>query len=418
MSTIPETGGQQGARPRPRVAFFGHDCTESTVIKRARAFQRAGLEVMGFTFRRRKFNRDYVPEWQDVSLGETVDRHYALRLLRLGQALPKLVRERQRLAEADFLYARNIDMCALAFFARAVARSRAPVVYEVLDVQRVFTGRGPVSFLFRLAERLILARIALLVVSSRAFIGQYFAPVQGYAWPWFLLENKILDLDQATRAARPTPAHPRGPACPPHGPWVIAWLGNLRCPRSPQLLTGIARALGDRVRIHVHGFPTETGLERFLEMIAGHDNIVYAGEYRSPEDLPGIYEQAHFAWAFDYLDAGTNSAWLLPNRLYEACYFGTPALAAKGTETGRRVEELGLGWAVQEPVEQAVFELLKTLDAETYLARRRHLLGLPSALFLDEGDTAELCRRVLEESSRPAGSEAADVVAAARRAGL
>jgi succinoglycan biosynthesis protein ExoL len=83
MSTIPETGGWAGARPRPRVAFFGHDCTESTVIKRARAFRSAGLEVMGFTFRRRKFNRDYVPEWQDVSLGETVDRHYGLRLLRL-----------------------------------------------------------------------------------------------------------------------------------------------------------------------------------------------------------------------------------------------------------------------------------------------------------------------------------------------
>jgi succinoglycan biosynthesis protein ExoL len=417
MSTIPETGGRAGARPRPRVAFFGHDCTESTVIKRARAFRSAGLEVMGFTFRRRKFNRDYVPEWQDVSLGETVDRHYGLRLLRLVQALPKLVRERRRLAEADFFYARNIDMCALAFLARAIARSRAPVVYEVLDVQRVFTGHGPIAFLFRLAERLILARIALLVVSSRAFITHYFAPVQGHAWPWFLLENKILDLDQATRSARPTPESPRGPACPPHGPWVIAWLGNLRCPRSPELLTAIARKLGDRVRIHIHGFPTETGLERFLEMIEGHHNIVYAGEYRSPDDLPRIYEQAHFAWAFDYLDAGTNSAWLLPNRLYEGCYFGTPALAAEGTETGRRVEEQGLGWTVGEAVDLAVVKLLRTLDAESYMTRRRHLLALPSGLFLDEGDTGELCQRVLD-GTRAVETEAADVVAAARRAGL
>jgi succinoglycan biosynthesis protein ExoL len=387
------------------------------VIKRARAFRRAGLEVMSFTFRRRKFNQEYVPEWQDVSLGETVDRHYALRLMRLLQALPRLVRERRRLAGADFFYARNIDMCALALLARAIARSRAPVVYEVLDVQRIFTGRGPVSFLFRLAERLILARIALLVVSSRAFISHYFAPAQGYAWPWFLLENKILELDQATRDARPSPEHPRGPACPPQGPWVIAWLGNLRCPRSPQLLTAIARALGDRVRIQIHGFPTETGLDRFLEMIAGHDNIVYAGEYRSPEDLPRIYEQAHFAWAFDYLDAGTNSAWLLPNRLYEGCYFGTPALAPKGTETGRRVEEQGLGWTVGEPVDLAVVELLQTLDAKAYLARRRHLLGLPSALFLDEGDSAELCRQVLD-GTHAVEAEAADMAATARRAGL
>ena len=37
------------------VALFGHDCTELTVIKRARAFMAAGHEVKGFTFRRERF---------------------------------------------------------------------------------------------------------------------------------------------------------------------------------------------------------------------------------------------------------------------------------------------------------------------------------------------------------------------------
>jgi succinoglycan biosynthesis protein ExoL len=384
---------------RPRVVFFGHDATESTVIKRARAFAAAGVEVRGFTFRREKFNCDYAPEWANTPLGTTVDRHYGRRLVALVRALPALVRARHELASLDFLYARNLDMAALALVARALARSRAPLVYEVLDVQRVFLKAGPIGFLFRLAERLILARTRILTVSSRAFMTRYFAPVQGHAGPWFLLENKVFGLSQADRGRRPTPERPGGPPCPPHRPWVIAWLGNLRCPRSPELLCRIALALGERVRIHVHGYPTETGLERFAEAIAGHDNIHYFGEYRSPDDLQGIYDRAHLAWAFDFLDHGTNSAWLLPNRLYEGCFFGTPALALAGTETGRRVAELGVGWTVEEPVDEAVIGLLRRLDAAAYLERRCRLLALPTALFADEGDMEALCRRILEAGS-------------------
>jgi len=390
----------------PRVAFFGHDCTESTVIKRARAFAACGAEVDGFTFRRRKFNRGYVPQWADTNLGTTVDRNYPLRLIRLVQALPTLVRARVRLARADFFYARNLDMCALALFARWIARNPAPLAYEVLDVQRVFTGRGLVSFLFRLAERVILRRMDLLVVSSPAFMARYFTPVQGFVRPSHLLENKIFGLDDAIRAERPSPEDLRGPACPPEGPWVIAWLGNLRCPRSPELLCRIARRLGERVRIHVHGYPTETGLERFLELIAGHDNIVYFGEYRSPDDLQRIYDRAHFAWAFDYLDQGGNSDWLLPNRLYEGCYFGVPALAAIGTATGERVSELGAGWTFDEPIDEDIIDFLRRLEPETYIAARRHLVGLPSGLFVDEGDTAKLCRRILAIPPRRRALEA------------
>jgi succinoglycan biosynthesis protein ExoL len=392
---------RQGPAPagRPRVGFFGHDATESTVIKRARALAAAGIEVRGFTFRREKFNRDYVPQWANTALGTTVDRHYGRRLLALIRALPALARARDELASLDFLYARNLDMAALALVARELGRSRAPLVYEVLDVQRVFLKSGPLGFLFRLAERLILARTQLLTVSSRTFMTRYFAPVQGYAGPWFLLENKVFGLSEADRRRRPTPECPGGPPCPPHGPWVIAWLGNLRCPRSPLLLCRIAEALGERVRIHVHGYPTETGLERFRQAIAGHDNIHYFGEYRSPDDLQGIYDRAHLAWAFDFLDHGTNSAWLLPNRLYEGCFFGAPALALAGTETGRRVGELGLGWTVAEPVDEAVIALLRGLEESTYLERRCRLLALPTALFADEGDMEALCRRILEPDS-------------------
>lgn len=39
---------------------------------------------------------------------------------------------------------------------------------------------------------------------------------------------------------------------------------------------------------------------RVSQLIAGHDNIVYFGEYRSPDGLQRICDRANFAWAFNY----------------------------------------------------------------------------------------------------------------------
>jgi hypothetical protein len=59
-----------------------------------------------------------------------------------------------------------------------------------------------------------------------------------------------------------------------------------------------------------------------------------------------------------------NSDWLLPNRIYEASYFGCPSIALAGTETGRRVAADGLGFTVEEPTAEALTELLRGLTPE------------------------------------------------------
>src|SRR3546814_11201269 len=75
--------------------------------------------------------------------------------------------------------------------------------------------------------------------------------------------------------------------------------------------------------------------------------MIYGGEYRNPDDLPEIYGRVHLTWAFDFLDEGSNSDWLLPNRLYEGGYFGSVALVSSHTETGKKVRELGLGYTFE-----------------------------------------------------------------------
>jgi succinoglycan biosynthesis protein ExoL len=293
------------------------------------------------------------------------------------------------LRRCRIFYARNIDMLLLAVVVRRVTGARAAIAYEVLDVQRVFIGDGPVNKFFRWAERRLLAVCDLLVVSSPDFISHYFVPTQKLAGPWQLLENKVF-----TEHAADAPAPGQRPAAGP--PWVIGWFGTLRCVRSLEILCRVADALGDRVAVHIRGRPSEEDLtvDAITAACAGRSNVVYGGAYRSPADLSAIYGPVHFAWCIDYLDAGTNSEWLLPNRLYEGCLMGALALARPDTATSRMVERQGLGWTLAEPLEESVVRFLGDLDPEAYEKRRRGVAGMSRSMFVDLDDTRGLLERL------------------------
>lgn len=378
-------------REDAEVLFFGHDLTESTVIKRARSFRANGLSLTGFMFRRCKVNRDFVPPWPTVELGLTEDQSYGRRLMALARAVPVLFRNRARLRAGSAIYARNLDMCLLALAARLVAWRRLPIVYEVLDVHRLMTVPGFAGAALRWFERLLLRRIDLLVVSSPGYMENYFKPVQGYRGDWFLLENKVfLDGQEPPRPAerRPEPAKRR---------WRIGWFGSLRCEESLHLLISVADRLPDDVEVVLYGgYPLALGEKGLWDAIAGRPNIRHGGEYRNPADLARIYGEVDLYWGLDFHEKGANSLWLLPNRLYEGGMCGVVAVAAEGTQTGRRVAEDGLGFVIEAPYDEALAGLLAGLTPERYEEVRRNVLSKPIQHFVETDDSQRLCSRILD----------------------
>jgi succinoglycan biosynthesis protein ExoL len=102
----------------------------------------------------------------------------------------------------------------------------------------------------------------------------------------------------------------------------------------------------------------------------------------------------HFTWAVDYTDAGFNSDWLIPNRIYEGGLHGTVMLARSDTATGDLVKKLELGWTFQEPIADSVVACLEHLNPHAYQAARGRVEATPRSCFVDEKDTAGLLTKL------------------------
>ena len=149
----------------------------------------------------------------------------------------------------------------------------------------------------------MLAASDLVVVPSPGFVEGYLKPLQGYHGRTCLLENRI-QLDEI---------RPHGSGALPSAAerwretkdrWVIGWFGTLRCRKSMRLLEQIAERLGDRVLIYTRGYPTETGIDAYMEIVNRYPNWIYDGPYTMPDDLKDLYGRVHFVWCFDFLDEG------------------------------------------------------------------------------------------------------------------
>jgi succinoglycan biosynthesis protein ExoL len=367
-----------------RVVYLAPDCTDSAVKRRARAILGCGHELVSFSFRRDRYNVGVQPDWPNIELGKSTERRLLSRVMLCVHACWTIFRNRRIWREATVIYARNLDLALLACVGRWIFGCRAPLVYEVLDAHPLLTRRGARGAILRWLERRVLKRCWLLVVSSPAYLREYFSPRQGYTGRTFLLENKWPH-ESVFAGQRKLSCHVAESA----PVWTIGWFGNLRCRQSLRILTELADALPDRVRIYMRGCASLLGDGTLQRAIAGRPNMVFDGEYTAPDDFPAIYAPVHFNWCVD-LAGGDNSCWLLPNRLYEGGFFGVPALAVADHETGRVVRDRGLGIALELPLSDHLRQLLLNLTRDDYLRLRGKIEALPAAWFVDEGDTARL----------------------------
>jgi len=366
------------------IAYLVHDLHDAAVTRRVTMLRAAGARVTVIGFRRGSRVPIDVAGAGVVDLGRTHDARLLHRAASVGRHLLLARRLRAAVRGADVVIARNVETLALA---ARVRPKGARLIYECLDIHRTLLGSGPHHRLLQRAEARLLRGIDLLIVSSPAFLRDYFVPRGALTAPSLLLENKLLVLN--SEAPAPAPARAAGP------PWTIAWFGMLRCRRTFDLLTALAERQQGRVRILIAGKPSPAVFPDFQGLLRGKRHVDYVGPYR-PADLAGLYGQAHFAWAIDYFEEGLNSSWLLPNRLYEALAHGAVPIALASVETGRWLAVHGAGLLLDDAAPaDALATRLQALDAADYAAQQSAVAAIPrEAVIADIGDCVQLLQAV------------------------
>lgn len=374
-----------------KLAYFVHDLTDPAVTRRVRMLQAGGVQPVVLGFRRADAAPESLEGCPTVDLGRTYDARLGHRARMTALAALGAGRHRRLLAGAEVVMARQLEMLAVGEAARRLCGLKARLVYEALDIHRIMLQPGAKGRAMRTAEKALLRRSDLLVVSSPAFVDAYFAPVQGVGrdirLPVALVENKVLELGER-RAPRPAPP-------PPGPPWKIGWMGAIRCRRSFEILAGLAERRPDLVEVAIHGRPAYTEFDDFDGRVAALPNVRFGGPYTAA-DLGRLYGEVHFSWAIDYMEEGQNSSWLLPNRIYESGRFGAVPLALAGVQTGRWLSERGFGVRLEDPA--ALEGILEGLTPERYAALRAELEAVPEqAFYADASD----CRALGEGLKKP-----------------
>lgn len=362
-----------------KLIFFGPDANDAAVARRIKAFADAGADVAAFTMRR---GAGAERPWANVDLGETKDAAFAQRIQALIAARPILRQHAETLRGGDVFYARNLDMLMLAHWARKMSGSRARLVYECLDVHRFLARDDVVGASLRTMEASLLRDCALVVVSSPAFVREYFEKRHTVHPRTMLIENRLpWGFDYGARPSAPLAAGEK---------LRIGWFGNLRCERSLSLLMDLAGRFPDQVEIKMRGVPARAAVSDFEARVSRRPNVSFGGRYKWPDELAEIYRDVDIVWAGDFHDPGANSKWLLPNRIYEGGYYGAPPLAPVDCETGRWIERHGFGFTLAEPIEEALPAFVRGLDRGKLAEAQAHLLAAPESVFVQPKD--ELAR--------------------------
>lgn len=367
-----------------KIAYLVHDLSDPAVLRRVRMLKLGSAQVIIAGFTRIPEPPKHIDGCEAINLGSTQDGQFLHRIGSVALVAYRLERLQNILAGCSVVIARNLEMLLLAARARRRYLPNAPLIFECLDIHRLLLRSNLIGRFLRTIETRLIEQVDLILTSSPRFVGEYFKP-RNLNPPIKILENKILLPDHAFARSTQGP-RPIGP------PWKIGWFGMLRCRRSFEILSSVARESDGRLQVVIAGRPSPREFPNFTDMVAKAPFVTFLGPYRL-EQLPALYGSVHFSWAVDYFEQGLNSSWLLPNRIYESSFFGAVPLASEGVETANWLAEKQIGLNLAGEPEAALNHLISTMTGSRYRQLFDALQRVPAAELIE---TTESCHELIE----------------------
>lgn len=348
--------------------------------KRLNFFLQQDVETEVMAFERELYPAKELPCGY-ISLGKIRNRHYLRRIVPYIKAMRKIRKGTER---ADAIYCFGLDILLLGWISSI--GYRRTLIYEVGDIRELLLGGGPGARITRCVERFLFKKTALTIVTSRAFVENYFCKIQRLEKHKFLvLENK---LERGLTAPAVTKKTYR------HGSLTIGYFGVLRCARSLKNLEAVVSRSAGKSKVYLRGVLVAKEVKQLIQ--AYPNQIVYGGPYVSPDDLPDLYGKVDLVWAaYSKGEQEGNSSWALPNRFYEACFFKKPLIVQANTFSSEQVENFDIGISLDMSSKEEIrAEEILNISSEDIERWTANLGSLPEDVFLYKDEAVLLVSKV------------------------
>ena len=223
----------------------------------------------------------------------------------------------------------SLDMLALAQLASVGKRARFH--HMVRDLHSLQLGNGLKSKLVRWADRLLLKRIAMLVLTCPGYYERYYS--EFYDGKVTVIENW------------PDPEVWQGFKRCATDELTIGFVGVIRY---LDCLKTLIRAI-DQLCAHGHKVKLKLAgggeIEQVLEETGPREWIQYSGAFSYREEIQELYSDVDIIWSV-YDARIKNVRYALPNKFYESILSGIPIIVAEGTYLADRVHEFGIGTSI------------------------------------------------------------------------
>ena len=306
-------------------------------------------------------------------------------LKRMVSALAALPAVRRAIKPNDIVYASGPDM-ALLCLVSGIGLKR-PVILEVGDIRELQTTGGLKGRLIRWAEKHLVDACHLLIATARGFVDDYYRQWVRTTTPALTIENKLEppDLAEQNRIRRT----PRAKGTPlVDRPLRIGYFGLLRWVSSWEILTSLASERPNDVEIVVAGYPIAP--INLPQLAADYPNIIYLGEYRSPDDLCSLYYAVDLVWAV-YPDVDHwNYRWARTNRFYESCFYQTPIVSRSGCRDAIEIRRHDIGLTITDIETDMIVQRLSRIEPDDLVRWRTNIAKLPSETYLYTTEAEQL----------------------------
>ena len=171
-----------------KILFINSYLSFPRYIKRIKAIQQLGVNTTVIAYNRDD-NKSGEYFSDTISLGTIEHGKYFQRMLTI---IKSFLIVRRECKEIDICYCFGLDMFLLGWLASLCKNNKPKYVYEVGDIRPILLGEGFINIIARNLDRYLASKAKLLVVTSTAFITEYYYKIINLSSLSYIeIENKL-----------------------------------------------------------------------------------------------------------------------------------------------------------------------------------------------------------------------------------